>query len=100
MGVVPGGTAAGWFAFRVVGRRRLAKANRGLVGLLGHHEVAEQAGGLLDADDEDAGGHRVERARVADAAGVRQAADPRDDVVRGHAAGLVDDDESGLPRCC
>ena len=33
------------------------------------------------ADDEDAGRHRVERAGVADPAGVRQAADPRDDVV-------------------
>ncbi len=61
--------------------------------LLGQRQVAEQPGGLLDADHQHPGGHRVERAGVPDPAGAGQPADPGHDVVRGQPGWLVDDQQ-------
>src|SRR5579859_4912961 len=84
----------GELAFGVVGIARLAEPDRGVVLLLGQGQVAEQAGGLLDPDHQDAGRHRVQGARVTHPPGAGQPADPRHHVVRGQAAGLVDDDQA------
>ncbi len=58
--------------------------------------MAEQLRAALHAADENAGGHRVERARVADLAGAQDPPQPGDHVVAGQAGGLVDDHESGI----
>ena len=81
-------------ALCVVGCRRLAQADRRRVALVGEGEVAQQPGGFLDADHEDAGCHRVERAGVADPTGVREAPKPGHDIVRRPPCRLVDDDEA------
>ena len=83
-------------ALGVVGGRDGPEPDGRVVGLLGEHQVAEQPGGPVDAEHEHAGGHRVEGAGVADLAGAGQPAHPGDDVVRRHARGLVDDDETGV----
>ena len=49
----------------------------------------------LDAEQQQAGGHRVERAGVADPTRAEGAAHPRDDVMAGHPRGLVDEQDSG-----
>ena len=85
-------------ALRVVGGGRDAEPHGGVVRLLGEHQVAEQPGGALDPDDQDAGRHRVEGAGVADLAGAGEPADPGDHVVRGQPGRLVDDDQAGLSR--
>ena len=54
-------------------------------------DEAQQPGDRADADDEHAGGARVERAGVADAALAEAAPQHADDVVAGHARRLVDD---------
>ena len=56
--------------------------------------MPQQPGALVDAQHQDAGGHRVERAGVADLAGADEAADPGHHVVGGQAARLVDHDET------
>ena len=66
-------------------RRCRAEPDGGLVRLVGAGQVAEQPGGTADADDEHAGGHRVEGAGVADPAGAGQPTHPGHHVVRGEA---------------
>jgi len=56
--------------------------------------VAEQLRAAPDPADQHTGGHRVERASVADLAGAEDAAQPSDHVVRGEPAWLVDDHEA------
>ena len=58
--------------------------------------MAQQLRAALDPADEHAGGHRVERARVADLAGAQDPPQPGDHVVAGQPGGLVDDHESGV----
>ncbi len=79
----------------VVGGGGGAEHHRGQIGLAVQGEVAQQLGRPLDPQDEDAGGHRVERARVPDLAGTEQPPGLGDHVVRRHAARLVDDQQSG-----
>ena len=74
---------------------RLPEPDRGLVGLVVPADVAEQPGGRADAEDQQAGGHRVERAGVPDLADRQHPPGPGDDVVRRHAAGLVDQQQTG-----
>ena len=62
--------------------------DRGVVGLVGQRQVPEQPGRAVDAEQQHPGGHRVERAGVADLAGAGQPAHPGDHVVRGHPGGL------------
>ena len=83
-------------ALGVVGRGGDAEAHRGVVRLVGEHQVAEQTGGAVDPDHEHARGHRVEGPGVADLAGAGQPPDPGHDVVGGDPGRLVDDDEPGL----
>ena len=68
----------------------LAEAPRRRVRLREVAEVAQEACRSSDAEDQQAGGHRVQRARVADLARSERSAHHVDDVVRGHAGGLVD----------
>ncbi len=96
LGDVVGGHRRRGLALGVVGGGRDAEPDRGVVRLLGEHQVAEQPGGAVDAEHQHAGRHRVEGAGVADLAGAGQPPDPGDHVVRGHPAGLVDDDQAGL----
>src|SRR4051812_29995707 len=56
--------------------------------------MPEQPGGAADADDEHTGGHRVEGSGVTDAPRAGEPAYPPDDVMRGPAGRLVDDDQS------
>ena len=86
-------------ALGVVGDGRDAEPDRGVVGLVGEREVAEQPGGALEPEDEHAGGHRVERAGMADLAGAGEASHAGDDVVAGHPGGLVDDDQAVRRPC-
>src|SRR6266851_451986 len=58
--------------------------------------MAEKPGGLLDADNEHPGSHRVQRPGVADPAGAGQSADARHDIMRGQSCGLVHNDEPAL----
>ena len=50
----------------------------------------------FDAEDEQAGRHRVERAGVADLAGSGEAAHPRDHVVAGDSLRLVDEEDAAV----
>ena len=63
-------------ALGVVGDRRRPEPDGREVALVAQREVAEQAGGPADAEDEHAGGHRVERAGMADLAGARASGGP------------------------
>jgi hypothetical protein len=65
----------------VVGHRRLAEPYRRGIRLVTADEVGEQPGSRPQAEDEHAGGHRVEGARMADLAGAGEPADPADDIV-------------------
>ena len=84
----------GDLALGIVGAGGLAEPDRAVVALLGHGEVAEQPGGLLHSDHQDAGSHRVQGPGVPHPPGAGQPPDPRYHVVRGHAAGLVHDDQA------
>ena len=84
-------------ALGVVGGGGHPQPDGGGVRLLGEHQVAEQPGGPVDPEHQHAGGHRVERAGVADLAGAGQPPHLRDDVVRRHPAGLVHHDQPGRP---
>ena len=91
LGQVRGPAAAGCDDLPVsVLRRGLhPEANGGLVGLVGPHQVGEEAGGAPDAQQQQAGGHGVEGAGVPHLAGSGQAAGGADDVVTGQPLGLV-----------
>ena len=95
-GNVRRGGGAGDLALGVVRAGRLAEPDRGVVFLLGQRQVAEQPGGLLHADHQDAGRHRVQRPGVAHLPGPGQPPDPGHDIMRRHPARLVDDNEAGL----
>ena len=75
-----------------------AQPDRRRVRLVVQDQVAEQPGGPVDPDHQDPGGHRVQRAGVADLPGADQPAHPADDLVRGPAGRLVQDDQAGLSR--
>ena len=91
LGQVRGPAAAGCDDLPVgILRRGLhPEANGGLVGLVGSHQVGEEAGGAPDAQQQQAGGHGVEGAGVPHLAGGGQAAGGADDVVAGQPLGLV-----------
>ena len=80
-------------ALGVVGDRRDPEPDRRVVGLVVQGQVTEQLGRALDAEDEHAGRHRVERAGVTDPTGAGEPAHARHHVVRRQPGGLVDDDE-------
>ena len=88
-----GGRGGHDLALGVVGDRGLPQPDRRGVRLVRADHVGEQPGRPLDADDQHAGGHRVEGAAVPDPAGARQPAHPRHHVVRGHPGGLVHHDQ-------
>ena len=56
----------------------------------------QQSGGYADADDQDPGRHRIERAGVADPTRAGQPSQPGHDIVRRPAGRLVDDYQPGL----
>ena len=73
-------------ALGVAGGRREAQPRDGLVALGQLHQEALDARPAADADDQQPGGERVQRPRVADLHALAQAPpDLRDDVVRRHA---------------
>ena len=84
-------------ALGIIGVGGLAQPDGGAVDLAGQRQVAEQPGCLADADDEDAGGHRVEGPGVAHPPGAGQPAHTGDDIERGPAARLVHDHEPVRP---
>ena len=65
-----------------------------VVFLLGAAEERSQAGSAPDDEREDPSGERIECARVADAGGAERPPHARDDVVRGGARRLVDDEDA------
>ena len=76
---------------------RWPRLNGGLVGFVVVDDVVEQSRGVAEADHQHAGGHRVERAGMADAFHVQGAAHGRDHVVAGDALRrLVDDQQTGV----
>ena len=85
-------------AVGVVGVRARAEPDRGQVGLVGQRQVSQQAGGPVDAEDQQAGGHRVQGAGVPDPPGTEELADRGDNVVRRAAGGLVDQQQSAGGR--
>ena len=81
-------------ALGVVGDGRLPQPDGGRVRLVAADQEGQQAGGLVDAEDQHPGRHRVEGAGVADPAGAAQPPGPADDVVAGPASRLVDDEQA------
>ena len=81
-------------ALGVAGRRRRAEPRDRLIGLRQRHEVALDARRAPDEDEQQAGRERVERAGVPDPPPAVLAAHGRDDVVRGLARGLVDEQDA------
>ena len=71
-----------------------AEPDRGLVGLVEADDEGEQPRRALDAEDQQARRHRVERAGMADLARAERAPGAGDHVVAGHAARLVDEQDS------
>ncbi len=79
-------------ALRVAGRRRVAEPRDGLVALGQLHQEALDPRPAADEDEQQAGRERVQRARVADLHALAQPPPHlRDDVVRRHPWGLVDE---------
>ena len=85
------------FALGVVGRRGQPEPDGGVVVLVVQGEMSEQPGGPADADQQDAGRHRIEGAGVAYPAGAGQPAHPGDDVMRREPGGLST--TTTPPRC-
>ena len=56
----------------------------------------QESGGAVHAQDEEAGGHRVEGAGVADLAGAGEAAHARDDIVARDSLRLVDEEDAAV----
>src|SRR5699024_4278156 len=81
--------------FDVLGHRRGAEHDPGQVRLAIEAEMPEQFRGPFDAEHENTGSHRIQRACVPDFAGPHDATHPGDDVVRGHPGRFVDDDKAG-----
>jgi hypothetical protein len=76
---------------RVIGRRRDAEPHVRHVLLLVRDEELRQPRRVADEDDEQARRQGVERPGVADARDLQRTADERNDVVRGRAGRLVDE---------
>ncbi len=85
---------AGGLAFGVVGVGRESKANGAGVAFFSRGEVLREAGVFAKQQRQNASGHGVERAEMADGFLTGDAAQSMDHVVAGHAAGLVDYEES------
>ena len=83
-------------ALAVVRRRRPAETDRALVRLVHQREEALEARGAAGAEKQEAGGHGVERAAVADAGDAGRRANALHDVVRGQLLGLVEEKEEAL----
>src|SRR5665811_1085414 len=77
----------------VVGNRGLTKTDRPGVRLVTPDEERQKLGGAIDAQDEDTGGHRVQRPSMADPAGTTEPSTAGDDVVAGPSGRLVDDEQ-------
>ena len=71
----------GDFAFGIEGGGGLAETKDGFVDFGFEGEVVEEAGGVADGNEEEAGGERIEGAGVSDALGVEGAAGAADDIV-------------------
>ncbi len=84
----------GGFAFGVEGVGGEAEADVAGVVLLRLAEVLGEAGVFAQQEREDAGGHGIEGAEMADGFFAGDAADEGDHVVRGHARCFVDDEEA------
>ena len=84
----------GQLALEVVGRGRGAEADRRAIRLAIAEVVLDDARPVAEEDRQHARRERIERAAVADALGRRQAADEGDDVVRGRAGRLGDDEDA------
>ncbi len=91
---VRGNGRAQRLARQVVGRGGEAEPHGRHVLLLAPGQEAGEARGAADADRQDAGRERVERARVPDPPGPERAAHAVDDVVRGRARRLVHDQDA------
>src|SRR6185436_9443976 len=79
-------------AFGVTRGRRLAESDNGFVPFLVLTEELRKARRAAEQQHEDAGGHRIERAGMSYARLPKAAARDGDDVVRGQARRLVDDE--------
>ena len=82
-------------ALRVIGRGLGTEGEARSIPLSVEREKPEELCRLTDAHDEDPGRRRVERAGMAHAPLAHRATDARDDVMAGHARGLVDGYERG-----
>ena len=91
---VRGWGSVGGGAFGVEGVGGEAEADVAGVVLFGLVEELGEAGVFAEEEREDSGGHGVERAEVADGFFSGGATDDGDDVVRGHAGGLVEYEET------
>ena len=91
-----GGCRGERLALGVVGRRAPAEPDGREVLLVEPDEVVQQARRAVRAEEQEARGHRVERAGVADLAGADEAAHPRDDVVAGESLRLVDEEDAAV----
>ena len=78
----------------VLGVGGQSEADGGLVDLLRVLEKFHAPGGTAHKDRQNAGGHGVQGAAVADAAGVEDPPQAGDHVVAGPLLGLVDDDDA------
>ena len=81
-------------ALEVVGRRRRAEADRRAIGLPIAQVVFDDPRRVAQEDRQHAGRERIERAAMPDPFGRGQPADERDDVVRGRAGRLGDDEDA------
>ena len=90
-----GGVAGGDdLAVGVLGVGFDAEAEDAFVGFVVAHDALGDFGGFAEQDDEEAGGHGVEGAAVADFGDAELAADFCDDVVGGPAGGFVHQQEA------
>src|SRR3989441_2473422 len=84
-------------AAHVVGVRRQSEADRREVLLVLVDEIGRELRRLPDEDRQHAGRVGIERARVPDTTDAQTATNNRDDIERGRAAPLVDDEDAGPP---
>ena len=88
------GVGGGDAAVGVLGVGFDAEFHGGGVFFVRTHEAVLQFGGFADDDEEQAGGHGVEGAAVADFAGLQDAAAEGDGVVGGEAGVFVDEEDA------
>src|SRR5690606_13434353 len=87
-------------ALRIVGRRGLAKPDRGVVRLVVARQERREPRRLSQHQDEQSRRHGIERAGVPDASFAQQASRTRHDVVRGDAARFVEEKDAGHKFGC